>query len=267
MMDDIDLHVIILQLNFINKGEKIMSIKECKINLNEDYIELDIEKNTTKINKLISYEEFSKLFSSTNTFDSGLLPGPFGVRYIKETSDGKTVYVYLEPAHEILYRFQEDDIYYEDYDDEEEIEEELLESATEYKSYTPILLWVVRMRGQRVIDTEVYAMKEPVFTGFEELYQVPFGNVYTSSQKVCWGHHNLIIERASQIQGISDTFFNSYENYDLSSDRIKEFNRLSVCKAYKPIDLDKKLSERLNNEEGFDKKKALEFIHNTLLNI
>lgn len=244
-----------------------MSIKECKINLNEDYIELDIAKNTTKTKKLISYEEFSKLFSSTNTFDSGLLPGPFGVRYIKETSDGKTVYVYLEPAHEILYRFQEDEIYYDDYDDEDEYEEELLESVTEYKSYTPILLWVVRTRYQRVLDTEVYAMKEPVFTGFEELYQVPFGNVYTGSQKVCWGRHELMIERPSQIQGISHSFFNNYENYDLSSDRIKEFNRVSGCKGYKPIHLHKEVSERLKNEEDFDENKALELIHNTLLNI
>ena len=64
----------------------------------------------------------------------------------------------------------------------------------------PSLLFAVKVVGQRVTGTRVYAVKDTKVTSESVLYHYPFGNVYADGH-ICWGGNSL-----PTVEGVKDAF-------------------------------------------------------------
>lgn len=247
-----------------------------KLELGDYNVAVEINNSGIKEKKHIDYDELSKVFSSQNVYESGILPGEYGMKYIYEGDNDKSLYVYTEPAHEIKYTnanfseyVDEDDYIDEDGDFDEDgyyeaIEELKAEIADKgYKSLTPSLMWVV-LKESYNFTVYVFALKDPVFFGTEKLYFAPFGNIYANEQKVCWGNDtSLSIPSIQALQTLSFTFFKDFENYDLSTNRIKDFKRKSGYDGNRPEHLHMEVN-RMYKEENVTDEEALEYIHKAM---
>ena len=72
--------------------------------------------------------------------------------------------------------------------------------GNKYSIPFPSLLFAVKVVGQRVTGTRVYAVKDKKVTKESALYHYPFGNVYNDGD-ICWGGNSL-----PNIEGVKDTF-------------------------------------------------------------
>lgn len=218
--------------------------------LKNDYVEVKIEKDGLIENKVIDYETYVNLIKDKREYDSGILPGEYGIKYIHETSDGDTVYVYVEPARKIKYRM---------------LDTESRESYKEYESVTPILVWYIFKSHEGHIKSKVFAMKNPPFMMNEPIYRAPFANIYDSGE-ICWGDSMTpILNTPLKIQGLSYAFFNGIDNFDLSETRISQFERSSTgYNGFTPAHLHSDIGKQLS-EGSLTIEEALEKVHSVLI--
>ena len=244
------------------------------LQLNENYVTIDIDKQGYRQQKLIRYEDFAKGFAQTVSFDSGMLPGEYGVKYIKQMNNGSKKIIYVEPAHRIDYKFFSDDDIDRDefYDEYGEFDEEAYNQEKEerydkqdiFDSVTPILVWVIEFeRNSTHPAVRLFAMKEPPVIGLEKVYRAPFGNIYGDTNYVCWGNENIYVPTLQSIHGISFTFFNDFENLDLVYNRIKHYTRENGFDADKPVHLHKENHELF--KQGKTEEEILERVHNVMI--
>lgn len=218
-----------------------MTDKTIQLEMKEAYVDVKVNESGLVNEKIISYNQLSSAFSNKTLYTSGILPGEYGVKYIRKT-DNSTIVFYTEPAQTINYQFGE-------YDDDGEDE------VSTYDSVAPILLWRVELFENEHTSTRLYALKTPIFTGKEYIYQAPFGNIYEGDQNICWGNNHIRIPSLQAIQGLSFSFFNAYENYDLSQDRIRHDGEM-----YNPRDLHEYISDNIQYN-NMSEEEALECVH------
>lgn len=244
------------------------------LQLNENYVTIDIDKQGYRQQKLIRYEDFAKGFAQTVSFDSGMLPGEYGVKYIKQMNNGSKKIIYVEPARRIDYKFFSDDDIDRDefYDEYGEFDEEAYEEALQgrydeedtFNSVTPILVWIIEFeRNSTHPAVRLFAMKEPPVIGLEKVYRAPFGNIYGDTNYVCWGDETVYVPTLQSIHGISFTFFNDFENLDLVHNRIKNYTRENGFGADKPVHLHKENHELF--EQGKTEEEILKRVHNVMI--
>lgn len=231
------------------------------IEIKPNYTILYIEQaDGTKEEKIIDNQSLRNLFTvaGEQVESTPLLPGEYGTQKIK-TRGNRTEIYYLEPPalRRIKYhslRFDKPE-YYEGYlnqDDWTVRKQEEGESDTDYLSHlkeefseyqdrykrskgrydvrfsivTPRLLWRLDLRKTSdqydTVNSYVYAMKQSIFTGNEELFEAPLGNVFSGNQKICWGNSTLRVPTLKSVQGASTLFFNSPFNSDLDNGRFVE---------------------------------------------
>lgn len=229
---------------------------------------------SAKNEKVIDYKKFSDLFTSEGNTDTGFLPGEYGTQRIV-VKNGVTYTLYLEPAkiidvhHENTEQTDVDEhIFEDDYEDEDDYydarDNYILENKknTSYKFTTPILCWMVATRGNRCIETFLFAMKTPILTGMEPLFEAPFENIFGDG-KICWGHNDVNIPTPKAIQGLSTLFFNADANMDLADRRFDSYQRKYFPgTAFYPIHLHMDVDKMLKEETP---EKTLGFVNSVLL--
>lgn len=224
-------------------------MENISLSLKDDYVEVKIEKDGLIENKVIDYETYIDLIKDEKEYDSGILPGEYGIKYIHETINGDTIYIYVEPARKIKYRMLDTDIE-DDYE--------------EYESVTPILVWYIFKNREGYIKPKVFAMKNPPFMMNESIYRAPFSNIYESGE-ICWGNAvTPVLNTPLKIQGLSYAFFNGIDNFDLSEGRISEFERSSGYNGFTPAHLHSDIGEQLS-EGSLTIEDALEKVHSVLI--
>lgn len=221
--------------------------KEITLDLKDSYILAKIKSGMKHEEKLLSYSQLAEGLSSANAYSSGILPGEYGVKYIQVYSNGDTHYLYTEPASPFTYKFKSNG------------------DRREAQSVRPILVWSIRMYkgNQEPPKVYLYAMKSPIYTGEEKIYQAPFSNVWSRRQLVCWGNTTPILPTQQAIQGLSFTFFNSFENLDLAHNRINRFSREEESEGYLPVHLHTYVEKLM--EEGQSHTDVLHFIHEAMM--
>lgn len=254
--------------------------QEVKLNFKENTIEAVVENGSVVQKKLIGFKQVASLLSNGQNYDSGFLPGEYGMQRIV-SKDNDTYYLYTEPAKMSKVRYESNDIHdhldrddfyedgefdNEDYQDavQELIDEGIIETET-YDFTTPSLVWMVKLRKgrERPMSIKLYAIKSPIYTGLEQLYYPPFHNIYDDSQ-VCWGS-DVLLPTPKAIQGLSTVFLGSESNMDLREGRVNTFrrrvNNMDV-EGFYPVHLHAEISNQLAT--GTTPKKALEFTHNVM---
>lgn len=83
-----------------------------------------------------------------------------------------------------------------------------LYEETEYMIPYPALLFRFKIRKNKIIETQTYALKGNRWDDKTILYNYPFGNVNTSSHVVCWGRNALpeIVE-LRQLDAVCSLFY------------------------------------------------------------
>lgn len=220
-----------------------------------------------------------------------LLPGEYGTQRIISRG-GRTKILYLEPPsiRRVTYHTRRRPEYRPGYfrDDEWDVRDQEAEESDEeydvylrerfdahhdryfnrhnrYKHYfnivVPRLLWVLEVQENRgeldIFSSQVYAMKQSVYTGHEQLYRAPLGNVF-GGNGICWGNNTLRLPSIKAIQGVPVLFFNSPFNDDLNSGHINDSEHFSGFYQ---------MCHYVSNElaEGRDKEELLQEIENLLI--
>lgn len=209
------------------------------IEIKPNYTILYIEQaDGTKEEKVIDNQSLKNLFTvaGEQVETTPLLPGEYGTQKIK-TRGNRTEIYYLEPPalRRIKYHSPNFDKpeYYEGYLNEEDWtvrKQEEGESDADYLSHlkeefskyqdryrrdkgrydvrfsivTPRLLWRLDLRKSNdqydTVNSYVYAMKQSIFTGNEELFEAPLGNVFSGNQRICWGNSVLRVPTLKSVQ-------------------------------------------------------------------
>jgi hypothetical protein len=80
----------------------------------------------------------------------------------------------------------------------------------------PPCLFVFNVSNKRVASSRVFALKNPISTEVDCLYNFPFGNTYVESGSVCWGSAKLIVVNTPMnLISMVSVFFDSAFNGDL----------------------------------------------------
>lgn len=246
------------------------------LNIKEGYVEVKEEQEHGTTLKNISVDSLSSVFRKSVDVQTDWLPGEYGVQ--KYAVKGNIeLYLYLEPARVVNAKYEiesrdnpEPD--YDDYEDEDEYEEahatylENMDSLNN-KTVAPILAWFIMLEKRssgsyNVLKTAMFAMKQPILTGYESLYSAPFANVYDHDE-VCWGYNTVQIPALKSIQGLSTLFFNAIANSDLDSNRFIRFERKLVGgNASRSVHLQMETNEMF--KKGYTAEQVLELVNNSL---
>lgn len=253
------------------------------LQLKENYVEVQIEKNDMVTNKTLGYDSLTSLFTQEDSFDSALLPGEYGIQKMSKRRNSE-FYMYLEPPREVTCKYSisgyngdaEDHIDRDDYEDDDDYQEAIDEwnemkdrDYQENKFITPSLLWMVELQKRpngsyQFRRMKMYAMKSPIFTGSEPLYRAPFSNIYPDA-KVCWNEVAVSIPQVKAIQGLSTLFFGGIGNRDLDEYRFERFSRSYVDgSAHLSLHFQMEVDAMLKDETK-TKEEVLEFVESKLL--
>lgn len=168
------------------------------IHIQEDDVELEIVENGVVKKKHTNIEQVQRVLTSTERIETPLLPGLWGVqKYMKRGK--KEMFVITVPGmvREVTYRGDD---------------------AGKYQIPVPASVWFIHTqeRGnneRQLYHTSAYAIKNPILTGLEQLYRMPFSNCDTSY--VCWGDEYPQITSPKSVQSVPDRFFAMPFNRDL----------------------------------------------------
>lgn len=156
--------------------------------------------------KETNLEQIQRQLTSNERIETPLLPSIWGVqKYVKRGK--RELYVITTPPGIRKVQYTGDD-------------------RGEYEIPVPAAVWFVTSQeraggGRQLVHTTVYAIKNPILTGIEQLYRMPFSNCDNSY--ICWGDESPQISSPKSIQSIPDRFFGMPFNSDLGSN------------AYQPI--------------------------------
>lgn len=224
--------------------------REASLTLKEGYVDVTVKNEKVNSSKSISYDSLAEVFEKRGDMVSPFLPGEFGLqKYV--ISGNREYYLYTEQPKIVTCkysvsrgrRYEPDPGDYEDGTDDPEYEDAVERYEAEEgtsgddgmninKFTAPILVYFVSLtkhsNGKYAVnDTLMYALKTPIYTGKEELFEAPFSNIYEQG-RICWGHNAISIPTLKAIQGISTLFFGSPFNTDLEGGRFDRFRRTYV---------------------------------------
>lgn len=204
------------------------------INNDKSTIRQTSEHGAETIKEVLTEDLISAFSQAESSFESPVLPGPYGVRRFVRKGNS-TYYLYLEAPRAVTLNYNMDayeDNYHDLYDDMDDVysllesfdipieEEEYGTFVAKVSTVAPHTAWMVKLvetpNGVSYNGMEVYALKSPAITGQEKLYQYPFSNIYREA-RVCWGDVMLYSPSAQSIQGLSTRFLGSLFNLDLFS--------------------------------------------------
>lgn len=151
-----------------------MAQNKMLIEIEADAVQLTTIKDGMRQTKTTNLRSIQEVLTKDKSIETPFLPGGYGTKKYLRHGDQELV-VLATPPHirKVRYAYHE----------------EGLRETREYKVPLPGFLWifqfVVRAGDKRTYNEGMaYALKNPVYTPNEMLYQFPFSNVSTG---MCWG--------------------------------------------------------------------------------
>lgn len=227
------------------------------IQIKENMAHLEVDENGRSFKKLVTLEDFRKTIGiNDTTYDSGFLPGRWGVKRILESSEEQKA-IYVEPARRRQIKFRYN--WLPDFDDNHTYTEEEYEAVGygreertdyEYEEYLRSHWGDLRrlLRNEFGTPSRIFDIMVPnavlfvsrnlnngrstirlyttgfgsVITGEEDLYEYPMPNIYPTEGEICWGNVDMArnIENIRNIEGLLPSFLSSGFNHDLYEDRV-----------------------------------------------
>lgn len=174
-------------------------------------VQIETRNGNRKTIKNTTIEAIREALNKDFQFETPLLPGLWGVqKYAK--FNGVEVYAITEPPRftKVKYDMQNDD-----------------EEVFEFDIPLPPLLWIfliqVESEEERYwLKGSVFALKRPILTMEDPLYQFPFTNVDDSGD-MCWGRNYLNLTHSKSIQSLPTRFMSAPFNMDFEDEHFYPF--------------------------------------------
>lgn len=240
------------------------------IKIDDELAFIEVNDGNRSYQKATTLEKVQEAIGiKDKSFDSELLPGKYGTKQIKETSNYKRIVYLHPPERRRVHKSSYDRINYTDnhgYTEEDyervgydrlgrtdaEYEEYLMEnwntivhklerigiySETEmYDIMLPeALVYAIKDSHARGWGIQLYTLGgQSVLTGDETLYRYPAPNIFDSGN-ICWGENEYegVFPNFSFVQGIVPKFLSSTFNDDLVEYRIRN---MSIDRFWKEMD-------------------------------
>ncbi|MES9681625.1 hypothetical protein ABWK22_01590 [Gottfriedia acidiceleris] len=172
---------------------------------------MTVDENGIKQHKNTNIETIQQIFMKEQAIETPLLPSQWGVikYYRKDHYEG---YVMTTPATERVVRF---DVYNR--------------SGVPAEATIPVppQLWVFEVMtdqngNKKLTHSMMYILKHELLSLKDKVFHAPFCNIGIS-HGICWGRSVPEVPTGKSIQNIPARFFAQPFNFDLSSNRVKEF--------------------------------------------
>lgn len=201
-------------------------------------IEANITKGNESIVKNVSYADLGGILSERTEQESPWLPGEYGLQKYSYVGNME-YYLYLEPAKMINLNYNDGSV------------------RKQYKTIIPITAYFIALRKSGLtykhVGSKIAALKSPIFSGAEVLYEVPVGNIY-DDQRICWGRNDIQVPQLKSIQGLSNLFCTSEFNSDLDGNKFSSFRNSENSELNRCIhlynEMDKRIEQGMTFEEG-----------------
>lgn len=185
-------------------------MEEITVKISQEGIHVEMDDEGKVIHKGLGYESLVDALVCDKIFDSGILP-IFGKNYIgvkQFIEHGDTTILLLESSASLR------NVEYVSSD------RVLIKDVP----YPGLIMGVICRKEEskyKIIDTKIYATRNPIFSEHDSLYRFPFGNVYTNGS-ICWGGVGLSkIRSIKQACNLLNLFISSAMNNDLTSGNLK----------------------------------------------
>lgn len=215
-----------------------MENKEITFTLTNGYVKTTTTSAGGSISsKDISLEDFGKIVQKFTVQESDWLPSEYGLQKFHIGKNHNT-YLIVTPAKLLSVVYGE-----------------------KYNIFTPVLAWFLKFRNNgkgremSYSQSQLWALKSPIFTTKEQLYRAPFSNVWPDG-RICWGQEEgkLKFPTEKSLQGIPDRFFAATANSDLDESRFRTFTSKygSKPEMFKANHLFKEMDKRLTEDISFE---------------
>ncbi|PFK99933.1 hypothetical protein COJ01_17970 [Priestia megaterium] len=209
-----------------------------------------VNEQGIKTIKHTNIETIQEIFMKEQAMETPLLPSQWGVvkYYRKNHYEG---YVMTTPATERQVVFASRDT----------------GVPKEFTIPVPPMLWIFEVftdgnGRKRLRHSMMYVLKHELLSFKDKVLHAPFPNIGVA-HGICWGHENPEVPTGKSIQNIPARFFAQPFNFDLSHNRVKEFEWNpdpeseeyspfnTDCAVYHMVDLSRKLQASKEAGEEF----------------
>lgn len=190
-----------------------MATDRMSIHLNSDSVQLEIFKDGRKTLKNTNLENVQKMLTQNKRTETPFLPGAYGThKWIK--NNNRELFVMSTQPHVRT-------VYFDFRGENGERTPKPFEIAL------PGFVWLISTEHRPSTDTYkylhgmAYALKNPLLTENDRLYQWPFANV---SNYMCWGSSAPQLGKAKSLQTLPDQFLTNPFNSDLDRQNFNAFD-------------------------------------------
>jgi hypothetical protein len=184
------------------------------IKIEADAIELTSVKDGMRSTKMTNLRAIQEVLTKDKSIVTPLLPGtPWGTKLYTRVNDRELIVVTTPPhVREVKYNFRDDGT----------------AKVQTYKIPLPGFAWFISLRVSPGSDKRqynhgmVYAIKNPIYTEQDTMYQFPFSNVDNSW--MCWGdQRNPDLGNVASLTSLPDRFLTMEFNNHLDRAKYREF--------------------------------------------
>lgn len=191
-----------------------MSNNSMIIEIQPDAIQLTTVKDGIRSTKMTNLRAVQEVLTKETALETPFLPGPWGVRkYLRKNDRELTVFTTPPHVRKAKYNWHEEGI----------------REVREYDIAYPALCWFIStvvkpgQEKRQYLNGMVKAMKDPLYTENQTMYQFPFSNV--DGHWMCWGGNNVDLNNLASMTSIPDRFLDMLYNNHLDYGNYQEFER------------------------------------------
>lgn len=186
------------------------------IEIQPDAIQLTTVKDGVRSTKMTNLRAIQEVLTKETALETPFMPGPWGTRkYIRKNERELTVFTTAPHIRKVKYNWHEEGI----------------RETREYMVAMPAFVWFIHTIVRPGSDKRQYnvgmvkALKDPLFSETQSLFQFPFSNVDNSW--MCWGNMRGSVELGGHhtLASIPDRFLDMEFNNHLDYGNYQEFKR------------------------------------------
>lgn len=187
-----------------------------KLGNNEPDATVVMESDGIKTQKVVSIDELASSLASTHKVSTGIIPR--GTRYFSGANKNFNICIETAGRQRLFFA--------DFYSKRELAQAQGLPFKPEQLTVPfPPLLFFFQIKGGKIRDTIVLAVKQTLSRETDQLYRFPFGNT-SADGRVCWGNNKLPeIKTPMDLVAVMSTFLDAPFNGDLLDNRtVSPFN-------------------------------------------
>lgn len=191
------------------------------IHLNPDSIQIEVVRNGQRSIKNTNVQAIQEVLTRGERIETPLLPYGWGVQKYTKVNNMEQ-YVIATPETRHVAKF---DMY-------SETGERGADRFPEFQIVAPATLWIIHVQHNPANDTRryrhgvAYAIKQPILSLNDQLYNFPFAN--SNSSYLCWGSESdyPTLGGSKSIMTVPDRFFANPFNNDLDGGKFERFEEV-----------------------------------------